>query len=126
MFPILNIPDLKYFIENAEKILSLPTLEDYDRMETDKNGTKRYYLGDKLHRLDGPAIEYADGTKHWYINGEKHRVDGPAIERPDGKKYWYKNGALHRLDGPAVEEVNGDKFWFINGKRVTKPMAPRS
>ena len=25
----------------------------------------------KCHRLDGPAIEYADGSKSWFINGQK-------------------------------------------------------
>ncbi len=35
------------------------------------DGTKRWYLNDKLHREDGPAIEYASGTKYWYLNGEQ-------------------------------------------------------
>ncbi len=26
---------------------------------------------DRLHRLDGPAIEYADGTEVWYFNGKR-------------------------------------------------------
>lgn len=25
-----------------------------------------------LHRLDGPAIEYADGRKQWYLNGVRY------------------------------------------------------
>ena len=32
------------------------------------NGDKRWYLNDKRHREDGPAVEYADGTKLWYLN----------------------------------------------------------
>ena len=28
-----------------------------------------WYLNDKLHRENGPAVEYADGTKVWYLNG---------------------------------------------------------
>ena len=32
---------------------------------------KLYTLNDKLHRLDGPAIEYTDGYKEWYVNGEE-------------------------------------------------------
>ena len=43
----------------------------------------------KLHRLDGPAAEYADGDKHWYIDGKRHRLDGPASEYADGGKLWY-------------------------------------
>ena len=34
------------------------------RIETDEHGTKRYYnKNDKLHRLDGPAIEGLDDYK---------------------------------------------------------------
>jgi hypothetical protein len=28
-----------------------------------------WYLDDKLHRVDGPAVEWADGYKSWYLNG---------------------------------------------------------
>ena len=43
-----------------------------------ENRTKEWWLNDKLHREDGPAVEYADGTKKWYLNGGLHREDGPA------------------------------------------------
>ena len=59
---------------------------------TDAYGTKRWYKGDKLHRDDGPAIEYANGDKEWYKDGKCHRDNGPAIERAYGEKYWYENG----------------------------------
>ena len=29
-----------------------------------------YNRNDSIHRLDGPAIEYANGDKYWYINGK--------------------------------------------------------
>lgn len=29
------------------------------------------YRSLKIHRQDGPAIEYTDGIKEWYINGER-------------------------------------------------------
>jgi hypothetical protein len=45
-----------------------------------------------------------------------HRTDGPAIEYSDGNKYWYINGKCHREDGPAIEYANGDKGWFLNDK----------
>ena len=36
---------------------------------TYKVGTRRWYLkswwGKKLHREDGPAVEWANGTKYW-------------------------------------------------------------
>ncbi|KKM97673.1 hypothetical protein LCGC14_1165670 [marine sediment metagenome] len=44
------------------------------------------------HRLDGPAIEYKDGTKYWYVDDKLHRLDGPALEFADGYESWYING----------------------------------
>ena len=58
----------------------------------DNDGNKCWYINDKLHRTDGPAIEDTSGTKRWYLNGERHRTDGPAVEDSDGTKYWYLNG----------------------------------
>ena len=72
----------------------------------------------KLHRLDGPALEWADGTKVWWVNGKRHRLDGPALEWADGSKEWYVDGKLHRLDGPAIEHANGSKSWRVDGKHV--------
>ena len=60
-----------------------------------------YPIAEKLHRKDGPAIEYANGTKCWYSNGKLHREDDPAVEGPDGTKYWWLNG--YRL---TEEEFN--------------------
>jgi|SRR6056300_328613 hypothetical protein len=86
-------------------------------------GDRRYYSDremKKLHREDGPAIEWAGGTKDWYINDKLHREDGPAIEYADGAKSWYVNGELHREDGPAIERANGDKWWYIDGRRLSE------
>jgi len=38
---------------------------------TDSNGDKFWYQNNKLHRIDGPAIEHANGDKHWYQNGKE-------------------------------------------------------
>ena len=51
-----------------------------------------YNKKDQLHRLDGPAIEYADGYKVWFVEGKRHRLDGPAVEYADGFKEWYVEG----------------------------------
>ncbi len=73
-------------------------------------GTKRWYLNNKLHRTDGPAIEYKNGDKHWYLNGKRHRTDGPAVKFSNGDKYWYLNGVclsekyyLHRTRKNKLE-----------------------
>ena len=70
---------------------------NYDIKFIKKGETSYYKLIDgehKLHRLDGPAIEYADGGKFWYQNGQRHRLDGPAIEYTNGTKYWFQNGQI--------------------------------
>ena len=86
-------------------------------MSVNENGTKSWYKDGKLHREDGPAVEYADGSKEWYIDGLLHREDGPAIEKANGDKMWYIHGVLHREDGPARERANGYKEWCIHGKK---------
>jgi len=62
----------------------------------------------------------ANGNKRWYQNDMFHRLDGPAIEWADGSKFWFQNGNLHREDGPAVECVNGYKAWYIGGEQLTE------
>jgi hypothetical protein len=85
------------------------------------NGEKYWYQNGQRHRLDGPAVEWANGAKTWYQNGKRHRPDGPAIEYANGTKCWYQNGQRHRIDGPAVEYADGEKYWFINGENLPKP-----
>jgi hypothetical protein len=75
---------------------------------------------DEYHRLDGPAIEWANGHKEWWVNGKLHRLDGPAIECANGDKAWWVDGKPHHLDGPAIEYANGDKEWWVNGKLMTE------
>ena len=77
-------------ISNEELIDVLKTI-----CVTDGAGSKCWYLNGQRHRVDGPAIEYADGSKCWYLNNQLHRVDGPAIEYADGAKKWFLNGILH-------------------------------
>jgi hypothetical protein len=84
------------------------------------NGDKYWYVDDKRHRTDGPAIEYADGSKFWYVDDNLHRTDGPAMEYANGNKIWYRDGKLHRTDGPAVEHANGGKEWYVDGEELTE------
>lgn len=81
-------------------------------------GVKEWRLNGKLHREDGPAVEYVSGHKEWYINGILHREDGPAVEMVDGAKRYYLNNRLHRKDGPAIERADGSKEWWLNGEWI--------
>lgn len=53
---------------------------------------KEWWCKRKRHRVDKPAIEYADGTKIWWFHGELHRDNGPAIEWAGGENEWCNNG----------------------------------
>ena len=65
-----------------------------------------------------PEIIEVNGTKHWYINDKRHREDGPAIEYANGRKEWYLNGKLHREDGPAIISADGRKEWYLYGNKI--------
>lgn len=64
---------------------------DYiDGYSLERNTNKHWCIDGKLHRKDGPAIEYADGTKKWYINGNLHRKTAQLLNTQTG----LKNGIL--------------------------------
>ena len=63
---------------------------------------------------------FKNGSKHWFQNNRLHREDGPAIEYANGDKFWYQKGQRHREDGPASECTNGDKYWYLKDISFTK------
>jgi hypothetical protein len=93
------------------------------------NNDRLYYKNEKLHREDGPAIEYEDGTCLWFIEGKEYteeeydkkilemKVQNPVINEYGTKIWKNEKGEYHRIDGPAIEFMNGDKYWFQNGNR---------
>jgi hypothetical protein len=93
-------------------------------VEVDDYGTTYWFAGSgaerKLHRLDGPAVEYTTGSRAWFQNGQWHRLDGPAVEYADVFRAWYQNGLRHRLDGPAVEYADGSREWWLNDVQHTE------
>lgn len=81
------------------------------------NGATKWYLKDKLHRVDGPAATFPDGREEWYLNGQLHRVGGPAVVLPYSDtigvaESWHEHGKLHREDGPALIVGDAEEWWF--------------
>jgi hypothetical protein len=64
----------------------------------------------------GELWEFNTGDKYYYLNNRRHRKDGPAVEFANGDKVWYINGILHREDGPAIECANGYYRWYLHGE----------
>lgn len=57
------------------------------------DGTNIYTTDGRLHREDGPAIEFSNGTSYYFIDGVLHRDNGPAISCADPAGcYWFKHG----------------------------------
>lgn len=40
-------------------------------LEWQASKSRHYYYNSKLHRTDGPAVEYSNGTKWWYLNDKR-------------------------------------------------------
>lgn len=69
----------------------LVSILKYKVLVTHHGDIERYEDG-KLHRVNGPAIEYLDGTKYWWLNDDMHRADGPAIIYPSGSVEYVFEG----------------------------------
>lgn len=93
------------------------------------------------HRVDGPAVIFADGSEEWWYEGLLHRDGKPAKTHPNGDCVWYThgklhctsgpaivslitewwvNGKLHRLNGPAIEYPDGRRSWYANDLHFTE------
>ena len=77
-----------------------------------------WYRHGKLHRTNGPAVEYSDGTKWWCINGKMHRSDGPACIKADGHREWWLKGKCVKTNGPKEKmwhEYVSEEYWARQG-----------
>ena len=68
-------------------------------VKVNAKGTKYWLLNDKLHREDGPAIEYASGYKYWYLNDK--RVTEEEHKRRTSKAAC--SGKVVEIDGIKYE-----------------------
>lgn len=79
-------------------------------IQTDYYGTY-YTLNEKLHRDDGPAIEYRSGENHYYKHGNLHRLDGPAIDSSEVKDWYYEGKHVGRnIEGHKLVNFSQEDF----------------
>ena len=62
---------------------------DADRFKV-CDGIKIYFY----HREDGPAFVSPQGDNEWLFEAKTHRLDGPAIEWADGRKVYCIAGEI--------------------------------
>lgn len=94
---------------------------------TDQSGNTYWFETGHRNRLadvddelrDNPVIDVF-GNRRWHKDDMLHRLDGPACEYANGDQYWYKYGKRHRLDGPAMAYSRTGKQWFIEGVEHTE------
>jgi len=66
------------------------------------DGSIHYYLGDLHHNPEGPAVIAYDGLyKEYWYKGMSHRIEEPAIQYADGDYEYFEQGRRHNLQGPA-------------------------
>jgi hypothetical protein len=78
--------------------------EEEGKLGIGSNGTKRWYdKHNRCHRLNGPAVIYADVDMDWCRHGKLHRDDGPARIWPSvGVEDWWKDGEPYE---PSAHEL---------------------
>ena len=67
------------------------------------NGDKSWWLNDKLHREDGPAMEWANGSKSWFLNDEE--VTEEEHKRRTSKVIEMTVGEISKALGKQVKVV---------------------
>lgn len=129
---IMNNNEILSVTEEGDDVILF--LSENRKIRIMRSGEKEWYQNDKLHRDDGPSIEYVNGET-WHQNGLMHCLDGPAetfihgqhIHHPGNNAHyndmvafskcvgdvhitrkWCQNGLMHREDGPAHLYVRCD------------------
>jgi len=59
------------------------------------------------------------GGRNWFYKGKLHRENGPALEFVLGN-VWYKHGKFHREDGPACVYKTRPPKWFLDNVEYTE------
>jgi len=80
---------------------------------------ERYYLGNDLHREDGPAVTWYEDDKKasesYFLRNKLHRENGPSIihykDGTIGKERWYLNGReLDILEEMVIRGLKMEKL----------------
>jgi len=88
-----------------------------------KDGIKKYYLAERIHRLDAPAVICNNGTVQHFFAGRLHNIKGPACILAKGLPSYYLCGdkltfnewKIWTQEEPIKEVVAGVETYKVRG-----------
>ena len=51
-----------------------------------------------MKNINRNGLKIINGDKYWFLNNKRHRDDGPAVEMANGNKEWYLEGVEYSED----------------------------
>ena len=76
-------------------IMSKLEVDSNVRHEIHSNGLQKWFIDERLHRTNGPAIIHPSGKMEFYNYGTRHRDYGlPSIIHPNGAVEFWENDVL--------------------------------
>lgn len=100
-------------------VFSVLSTDNVEWIECEEGG-KACYVNDKLHRW-----LTANGSKFYYLGGKLHRDNGPAIEHRTGRAEWFRNNVLFAIryeNGRFVRYMNS--IWPEQPSNDVRPAGP--
>jgi len=104
-------------VKYDNKVETLKILDKIIKTVKHEYGFEIYNYKDELHSFNGkPAVEYNDGTKiwykEWYKKGKLHRLDGPAVEFIEDKCWYYEGKEIKcKSTEEFLKIINLKAFW---------------
>ena len=84
---------------------------DYSGLMEWEDGTRTYWVKGERHRLDGPAVEYADGGKEWWYQGEYVASNEEMLAAP---KFLTLYDSMEKLEQHHILINRDDEYILID------------
>lgn len=84
---------------------------DYSGLTEWEDGSRTYWAKGERHRLDGPAVEYADGGKEWWYQGEYVSSNEEMLAAP---KFLTKYDSMEKLEQHHILINRDDEYILID------------
>ena len=67
--------------------------------------------------IDPIRFRYDEPIRYWDSNSKLHRSNGPAVDFNDGDWVWRLHGKQHRYYGPS-DRFSKKYYWFVHGRYI--------